>query len=119
MHIPLIGIASWNRVEHKEELAVEEGQPNLGYDTKLPVKYVMNSHAEGKSHHAKDTHEAKGEFLDPNHSHFILLVQNAAQPPFAPTPGDADLATAAAGPWRKFRFRALRCLRGARPARAL
>ena len=99
-HIPLIGIASWARVEHKDELAVKEGLLNLGYDTKLPVKYIMHSETR-QQHHRRGWHRAstrpdtKGRFLDPNHSHFILVVRTALTSllslPVCPSPVPSSL----------------------------
>ncbi len=69
-NVPLIGFASWARTENEEDLVVEKGLFNPGFDIKPPVRYTTASH-----HHA----DGKG-FLDPNHSHFILVVNTNLSP---------------------------------------
>ena len=74
-HIPLIGVASWARVERRDALAVEDGGPNLGYDTRPPAKYLVGPHGEAKGAPRPQAPGAAGPYLDPNHTHFILVVR--------------------------------------------
>jgi hypothetical protein len=57
----LIGIATWGVIFDNDKLEVDNDSCNYGYLTRKPVFY---------NGYGKDT---KATFLDPNHSHFILV----------------------------------------------
>ncbi len=63
-NIPLIGICNWGNIQQRAQLEVSKDGVKLGYLTSPPVRYEKMQYGI----------DARNPALDPNHSHFIMVL---------------------------------------------